>query len=108
MLLYMSRSHDMFLIPFRLDSEEDREPDKWQLLHSKTDSPAPVEGHHYNNNESTKTDEPNTSQPGPTDCKSHKEERKSACIFLCIFRLLSLMILLFSPHSVRQQSLECN
>ncbi|XP_074551863.1 protein Wiz-like isoform X2 [Halichoeres trimaculatus] len=56
----------------RLDSEEDQEPDKWQLLHSKTDSPAPVEGHHHNNNESTKTDEPNTSQPGPTDLSDSK------------------------------------
>ncbi|CAJ1075662.1 protein Wiz isoform X2 [Xyrichtys novacula] len=56
----------------RLDSEEDREPEKWKLLRSETDSPAPNEGHHHINNESTKTDEPNTSQPGPTELSDSK------------------------------------
>ncbi|XP_074511738.1 protein Wiz isoform X2 [Sebastes fasciatus] len=50
----------------RLDSEDDREPEKLQHLHSKTDSSPAVEGHD-DNNESTKTGEPNTSQLGPTD-----------------------------------------
>ena len=86
----------------RLDSEE--EPEKLQHLHSKTDSPTPVEGHN-DNNESTKTEEPNTSQLGPTECKYHKEETKSACtldIFLFILRLLPFITPLFSLHSGRQ------
>lgn len=62
----------------RLDSEDDREPEKLQHLHSKTDSSPAVEGHD-DNNESTKTGEPNTSQLGPTDCEYHKEDTKSAC-----------------------------
>ncbi|XP_026203951.1 protein Wiz-like isoform X2 [Anabas testudineus] len=46
----------------RLDSEDEHEPEK---LHSqsRTDPCPPVEGH---NDESTKTEEPNTSQLGPT------------------------------------------
>uniref|UniRef100_UPI0037E78CED protein Wiz n=1 Tax=Semicossyphus pulcher TaxID=241346 RepID=UPI0037E78CED len=55
----------------RLESEDDQEPEKWQLFHSETDSPAPVEGHN-NNNESTKTEEPNTSQLGPTEVSDRK------------------------------------
>ncbi|XP_073350182.1 protein Wiz [Pagrus major] len=54
----------------RLDSEDDPEPEKLQHLHSKTDSPTPVEG--PDNNESTKTQEPNTSQPGPTELSDSK------------------------------------
>lgn len=50
---------------FRLDSEDDQEPEKLQHL---TDSPTPVEGH-GDNNVSTKTEEPDTSQLDPTDCK---------------------------------------
>lgn len=91
----------------RLDSEDGQEPEKQQHLHSKTVSPTPVEGHDDNNTESTKTEEPNTSQLGPTECKHHKDETKSACsldIFLFIF---SFIIPLFSLHSGRQQSLEC-
>ncbi|XP_041673372.1 protein Wiz-like isoform X2 [Cheilinus undulatus] len=57
----------------RLDSEEDQEPEKWPLLHSKTDSPAPEEEHNINNNnESTKTDEPNTSQLCQTELSDSK------------------------------------
>ncbi|TMS14907.1 Protein Wiz [Larimichthys crocea] len=56
---------------FRLDSEDDQEPGNLQHLHSKTDSPTPVEGHN-NNNESTKTEEPNTSQLGPTELADSK------------------------------------
>ncbi|XP_027141211.1 protein Wiz isoform X2 [Larimichthys crocea] len=55
----------------RLDSEDDQEPGNLQHLHSKTDSPTPVEGHN-NNNESTKTEEPNTSQLGPTELADSK------------------------------------
>lgn len=94
----------------RLDSEDDQEPEKQQHSRSKTVSPTPVEGHNDNNTESTKTEEPNTSQLGPAECKHHKDETKSACslaIFLFILRLLSFIIPLFSLHSGRQQSLEC-
>ncbi|KAM9346173.1 protein Wiz [Symphorus nematophorus] len=55
----------------RLDSEDDQEPEKLQPLHSKTDSPNPVEGHN-DNNESTKTEEPNSSQLGPTELADSK------------------------------------
>ncbi len=65
----------------RHDSEDDQEPEKQQHLHSKTVSPTPVEGH-GDNAESTKTEEPNTSQLGPTECKHHKDETKSACSLL--------------------------
>lgn len=57
----------------RLDSEDDQVPDKLQHFRSKTDTPTPAEGH-GDNNESTKTEEPNTSQPGQTECKYHTEE----------------------------------
>lgn len=98
-----------FLVLSRLDSEDDQESEKLQHLHRKTDSPTPVEGHD-DNDESTTAQEPNASQLGPTECKYHKEETRSACtldIFLFILRLLSFIIPLFSIHSGRQQSLEC-
>ncbi|XP_029292873.1 protein Wiz isoform X2 [Cottoperca gobio] len=53
----------------RLHSENDQEPEKVQHLHSKTDSSTPAEGH---NNDSTKAEEPNTSQFGPTDLADSK------------------------------------
>ncbi|KAA8585604.1 hypothetical protein FQN60_004298, partial [Etheostoma spectabile] len=49
----------------RLDSEDDQEPEKNQLR-SKANASPPVVGHNRNN-ESTKTEEPNTSQTGPAD-----------------------------------------
>lgn len=52
----------------RLDSEDDQVP----YFHSKTGMSTPAEGH-SDNNESTKTEEPNTSQPGQTECKYHTE-----------------------------------
>lgn len=57
----------------RLDSEDDQEPEKLQHFHDKTDTAAPAEGH----NDSTKAEEPNTSQLGQTECKRHMEEDKS-------------------------------
>ncbi|XP_042247504.1 protein Wiz isoform X2 [Thunnus maccoyii] len=50
----------------RLDSEDDQEPEKLQHFRCKTDSPTPVEGRN-DDNESTKTEEPNTSRLGPTE-----------------------------------------
>lgn len=73
-------------MPSRLDSEDDQEPEKLQHLQSKSDSSPPVEGHD-DNNESTKTDEPNTSQLGPTECEHHKDETKSACTLVISFLL---------------------
>ncbi|XP_051243251.1 protein Wiz isoform X2 [Dicentrarchus labrax] len=55
----------------RLDSEDDQEPEKVQHLHGEPDSPAPVD-EHSDNNESTKTEEPNTSQLGPTELADSK------------------------------------
>ncbi|XP_030591337.1 protein Wiz isoform X2 [Archocentrus centrarchus] len=61
----------------RLDSEDDQEPDKLQHFHSKTDTPTPTpaptpaEGH-SDNNESTKSEEPNMSQPGQTELADSK------------------------------------
>lgn len=109
MLLSLVTNVFSFPMLSRLDSEDDQEPGNLQHLHSKTDSPTPVEGHN-NNNESTKTEEPNTSQLGPTECKHHKEETKSAStlnIFLFILRLPPFIVPVFSLHSGRQQSLEC-
>uniref|UniRef100_A0A3Q3GRG2 Protein Wiz-like n=1 Tax=Labrus bergylta TaxID=56723 RepID=A0A3Q3GRG2_9LABR len=99
------------LMVSRLDSEEDQESDKWPLLHSEADSPAPVEGHNNtknnnnNDDESTKTDEPNTSQRCQTECKNHTEETEPASaldIFWFIFRLLFIdpLILPFFLSSV--------
>ncbi|XP_033501062.2 protein Wiz isoform X1 [Epinephelus lanceolatus] len=57
----------------RLDSEDDQEPEKLQHLHNKTDSSPPAEGLSDNNNtESTKTEEPNTSQLGQTELADSK------------------------------------
>ncbi|GAA6215463.1 protein Wiz-like isoform X1 [Lates japonicus] len=55
----------------RLDSEDNQEPEKVQHLHSKTDTSTPVEGHD-DNNESTKTEEPNTSKLGPAELADSK------------------------------------
>uniref|UniRef100_A0A3B4U0J8 WIZ zinc finger b n=1 Tax=Seriola dumerili TaxID=41447 RepID=A0A3B4U0J8_SERDU len=52
----------------RLDSEDDAEAEK---LNSKRDASAPVEGHN-DNSESTKTEEPNTSQLGPPELADSK------------------------------------
>ncbi|XP_072225726.1 protein Wiz [Leuresthes tenuis] len=49
----------------RLDSEDDQEPGKLHF-HSEIDTSAPAEGH-SDNNESTKTEEPNPSQLGQTE-----------------------------------------
>lgn len=70
LLSFLRNVMQCFAFPMlsRLDGEGDQEPDKLQHLHSKTDSPTPVEGQDHNN-ESTKTEEPNTSQLGPTECK---------------------------------------
>lgn len=53
---------------FRLQSEEHQNSEKLQCLHIKTDSLAPLEGNDPDN-ESTKTEEPNTSQVDSTECK---------------------------------------
>lgn len=60
----------------RLDSEEDEELEKLQLLQSKTDPSTSVEGNDDDNSnkESTNTEEPNTSQLGPSKCEYHPEE----------------------------------
>ncbi|XP_018554168.1 protein Wiz isoform X2 [Lates calcarifer] len=55
----------------RLDSEDNQEREKVQHLHSKTDTSTPVEGHD-DNNESTKTEEPNTSKLGPAELADSK------------------------------------
>ncbi|XP_042076206.1 protein Wiz isoform X2 [Haplochromis burtoni] len=55
----------------RLDREDDQVPDKMQHFHSKTGMSTPAEGH-SDNNESTKTEEPNTSQPGQTELADSK------------------------------------
>lgn len=65
----------------RLEGESDQEPEKLQHLYSKTELPMSVEGHHHINKESTKTEEPNTAQPGPTECKSKKNTQYSFVIF---------------------------
>lgn len=62
LMLFLSMLH-------RFDSEDEHEPEKLHLQ-SQTNPCTPVEGQH---NESTKTEEPNTSQPGPTQCKSGKK-----------------------------------
>lgn len=65
----------------RLEGESDQEPEKLQHLYSKTELPMSVEGHHHINKESTKTEEPSTAQPGPTECKSKKNTQYSFVIF---------------------------
>lgn len=69
----------------RLDSEDDQENEKLQHFHGKTDTSDSVDGH----NDSTKTEEPNTSQLSQTECKYSKGETKSARILHAIVAILS-------------------
>lgn len=82
---------DCFSFPLlsRLDSEDDQETEKLQRLHSKTASRTPEEGPN-DNNESTKTEEPNTSQLGPTECKYKEDYRRNKiCSTLEVFLFIS-------------------
>uniref|UniRef100_A0A3Q1F0D1 WIZ zinc finger b n=2 Tax=Acanthochromis polyacanthus TaxID=80966 RepID=A0A3Q1F0D1_9TELE len=55
----------------RLDCEDNQEPEKLQHFHSKTVTSSPVEGH-TDDNESTKTEEPKTSQIGQPELADSK------------------------------------
>uniref|UniRef100_A0A3B5B1Z9 Protein Wiz-like n=1 Tax=Stegastes partitus TaxID=144197 RepID=A0A3B5B1Z9_9TELE len=55
----------------RPDCEDDRVPEKMQHFHSRTETSSPVEGH-KDNNESTKKEEPKTSQLGQTELADSK------------------------------------
>ncbi|XP_041832877.1 protein Wiz isoform X2 [Melanotaenia boesemani] len=55
----------------RLGDEDDQEPENLQPFHSETDTSAPVGGP-GDNTESTKTEEPNTSQLGQTELADSK------------------------------------
>lgn len=90
----------------RLEGESDQQPEKLQHLYSKTESPMSAEGRHHINKESTKTEEPDTAQPGPRECKSKKKNLPAHAIYL-YYLLALLFIIVFSLHSGRQQSLEC-
>lgn len=52
----------------RLDCEDDQEPEKLQPLKSKTTLPVNAEAD-SDCNDTTKTEEPNTSQLEPAECK---------------------------------------